>query len=231
MNIKNFIPSLYQLQSPNLIPDRPSPATLDQLAQYLNYLQTDIKLLHRELTYWDIYKINYVIKDISEYNSIINNLLPGQTAVIGFKQSEIVNGVRRSRGDLIVRLLNNDLFEIPSLSSGIYVPSSYTDNQWHFIYTNDTPKEGTSVDITVTSQAPGDIYGHVVDIAQIYTYTFADKNGVKPLIRFYTADNEIIDLPFSVTFEKKDEEDPNDYDKWIINWTAINPLATIMQVK
>lgn len=227
-----YIKKNYQVSTQ--IPDPEEEVSLDQLARYLNGIQVDINNLHRELTYWDLYKINYVIDDVNKASSIVNNLAPGQAAVIGFDKSSIVDGEKRSRGDIVIKLINDQLFWIPSKSSGVYQPTRYekdvSDNVWKFIYTytNNAIPDGDIQKLVASSENKPTIYGNVFEITnetEVRFEVFDDDadHYIRPIIRFYTEANEILDMPFTLSLVEENS-------KFRIQWDA-NPLLKTIQVK
>lgn len=225
-----YIKKNYQVSTQ--IPANPEVMSLDQLARYLNGIQVDINNLHRELTYWDIYKINYVIDDVSKANSIINNLAPGQAAVVGFEKTASVDGDRRSRGDVVIKLIDNTLFWIKSRSSGIYKPDptyNSTDHCFTYTYTNITPPEGDPIAVSANPVSPRQFYGtNILLTASDSSKTFLAISNVRPIIRFYTSTNEIIDVNHTLTLISVTTSN----DTYRVDWNA-NPLLAngYLQVK
>lgn len=213
-----YIKKNYQVSTQ--IPANPEKVSLDQLAQYLSGIQVDINNLHRELTYWDLYKINYVIEDVESANSIINNLAPGQAAVIGFEKTSKVDNVNRSRGDIVIKLIDDKLFWIDSKSSGIYQPSTEydsTNNCFTYTYTNQNVPEGHEIKVIATPVGTKKIYGDMFSITSNTSQTFNEVPNVKPIIRFYTAENEIIDIDFDLSLDTNNHI-------YTVDWHTINPL-------
>ena len=194
-----------------------------KLQDYLHSIQTDINNLHRELTYWDLYKINYVIDDVNKANGVINDLAPGQAAVIGFDKSDNIYGERRSRGDIVVKLINDQLFWIPSKSSGVYQPSTEYDDEHNcftYTYTNQNVPEGHEIKVTAAPSENKYIYGDIFAIASADTFkTFDEVPNVRPIIRFYTPDNEIIDIDFNLSLDTENHI-------YTVDWHTVNPLLT-----
>lgn len=211
-----YIKKNYQVSTQ--IPANPEQVSLDQLARYLNGIQVDINNLHRELTYWDLYKINYVIDDVNKANSTINNLAPGQAAVIGFEKTDVVDGEQRSRGDIVVKLIDNTLFWIKSKSSGIYKPSTSYDSTNHcftYTYTSTSPVEGDIIYVSATPSTPRQFYGTNISLtASDTSKSFTAIANVRPIIRFYTPTNEIIDVNHTLTLSSG---------SYTVEWDA-NPL-------
>ena len=211
-----YIKKNYQVSTQ--IPANPEHVSLDQLAQYLSGIQVDINNLHRELTYWDLYKINYVIEDVESANGIINNLAPGQAAVIGFEKTSKVDNVNRSRGDIVIKLINDKLFWIDSKSSGIYKPTGYSNNSLTYTYSNEEPTgSDRNISITATSATSRTIYSDVFSLTTSdTTKSFTVISNIRPVIRFYTSNNEIIDLNFTLSLSGG---------TYTITWDA-NPLLS-----
>lgn len=200
---------------------------LSQLQRYLYSIQNDIDSLHRELTYWDLYRIKYVIEDATKANGIINNLAPGEAAVIGFDHAENINGINRVRGDVVIKLINNHITWIPNMSSGIYAPTGYSGDQLLYQFTTEMPPNGATLVINAKGATASNIYGNILNGSST-PYVFPKVSGtdgvIQPLIRFYTADNEIIDIPFTL-----DSSDANNFQINLIGGS--NPLLSKIQVK
>lgn len=216
---------------------------LTQLSKYIYSLQQDINNLHRELTYWDLYKITKVITSEDTFAATVNELAPCESAVINLtdKQSMTYNNVLYARGDLIVKLSDNTTQHIKSLNSGIYTPeqaqSSPSGGNTYIIpyhFSPDTPQsDSETIEIHLQGTNSTNIYdirGNISTLFNNNQYTFSAKivqnagqsYAIRPFIRFYTDNAEIIDLPLTLTLTNN---------QWTITLLSSDSIATIIQVK
>lgn len=223
-------------QGKALIPDeqphlyhKGGPETFQKNLELIN---ERINSIHKELTYWDLYKISASVNNASEFYSVFTSLAVGQSMVINCN-TFYVNDIAYHKGDVIVKINENQEIKIDSLSTGIYYPSKLTkDDQsntylLNFTYAAGEPQEGSSTGpqkeysypITMP-ESNANIYGQV---SQSNPFTFKaipDTEGgqdyIKPIIKIFTEDNEEIAVDFTLTFNKEG----NDGFFTIWNWKS-----------
>lgn len=209
-------------QGKALIPDeqphlyhKGGPETFQKNLELIN---ERINSIHKELTYWDLYKISASVNNASEFYSVFTSLAVGQSMVINCS-TFYVNNIAYHKGDVIVKINENQEIKIDSLSTGIYYPSKLTkDDQsntylLNFTYAAGEPQEGSSTGPQKEYSYPlsmpennANIYGQV---SKSDTFTFEaipDVVGgidyIKPIIKVFTEDNEEIAVDFTLTFDK-----------------------------
>lgn len=223
-------------QGKALVPDekphlyhKSGPETFQKNLELIN---ERINSIHKELTYWDLYKISASVNNASEFYSVFTSLAVGQSMVINCN-TFYVNDIAYHKGDVIVKINENQEIKIDSLSTGIYYPSKLTkDDQsntylLNFTYAAGEPQEGSSTGPQKEYSYPismpesnANIYGQV---SQSNPFTFKaipDTEGgqdyIKPIIKIFTEDNEEIAVDFTLTFNKKG----NDGFFTIWNWKS-----------
>ena len=198
----------------------------------LELLNERINSIHKELTYWDLYKISASVNNASEFYSVFTSLAVGQSMVINCS-TFYVNNIAYHKGDVIVKINENQDIKIDSLSTGIYYPSKLTkDDQsntylLNFTYAAGEPQEGSSTGPQKEYRYPlsmpennANIYGQVSRSNPFTFKAIPDTKGsqdyIKPIIKIFTEDNEEIAVDFTLTFEKK--EDGGFFTVW--NWKS-----------
>lgn len=121
------------------------PSTGIAAANYhLSDAKTDIEFLNeklsavtRDLSVYDFYNINAIINTQNEYNTIINNLIPGQSAIIGAETLTAASGDIYNRGDIILKLQDYTLHHIAGVRGGIFYPQEikYDDETGNYTLT------------------------------------------------------------------------------------------------
>ena len=85
-------------------------------------LNSRINAIHKELTYWNLYKITTSVNTSTELDGVVSSLAPGEACIIN--TNTFTNQDRQySRGDVIVKLISNEVIHIPSVNNGIYYPA------------------------------------------------------------------------------------------------------------
>lgn len=207
----------------------------------LELINERINSIHKELTYWDLYKISASVNNASEFYSVFTSLAVGQSMVINCN-TFYVNDIAYHKGDVIVKINENQEIKIDSLSTGIYYPSKLTkDDQsntylLNFTYAAGEPQEGSSTGPQKEYSYPismpesnANIYGQV---SQSNPFTFKaipDTEGgqdyIKPIIKIFTEDNEEIAVDFILTFNKEGK------DGFFTIWNWKSGPAYYLQIK
>lgn len=211
-------------QGKALIPDeqphlyhKGGPETFQKNLELIN---ERINSIHKELTYWDLYKISASVNNASEFYSVFTSLAVGQSMVINCN-TFYVNDIAYHKGDVIVKINENQEIKIDSLSTGIYYPSKLTkDDQsntylLNFTYAAGEPQEGSSTGpqkeysypITMP-ESNANIYGQVSKSDPFTFEAIPDIVGgidyIKPIIKIFTEDNEEVAVDFTLTFNKNE---------------------------
>ena len=218
-------------QGKALVPDKQphlyhkgGPETFQKNLELIN---ERINSIHKELTYWDLYKISASVNNASEFYSVFTSLAVGQSMVINCS-TFYVNNIAYHKGDVIVKINENQEIKIDSLSTGIYYPSKLTkDDQsntylLNFTYAAGEPQEGSSTGPQKEYSYPlsmpennANIYGQVSKLDRFTFEAIPDIVGgidyIKPIIKIFTEDNEEIAVDFTLSANTKN------YKKWYIN--------------
>ena len=209
-------------QGKALIPDeqphlyhKGGPETFQKNLELIN---ERINSIHKELTYWDLYKISASVNNASEFYSVFTSLAVGQSMVINCN-TFYVNDIAYHKGDVIVKINENQEIKIDSLSTGIYYPSKLTkDDQsntylLNFTYAAGEPQEGSSTGPQKEYSYPismpesnANIYGQVSRSDPFTFEAIPDIVGgtdyIKPIIKIFTEENEEVAVDFTLTFNK-----------------------------
>ena len=190
--------------------------------QDIEFLNNKLSAVTRDLTVYDFYNINAVIENKNEFDSIINQLIPGQSAIMGAESFTDANGESYSRGDIILKLSDYTLHHIIGVRGGTFYPAVLTKtvSGYTLQFSNTTliPDEGeTSVsasDNTWTVPA-GSIKKHIIfnnvstnTVTSPYSVQGAPTSGsidftgvntsVKPIIKCYNNNMEEIYCTYTV---------------------------------
>lgn len=88
----------------------------------LNQLSTKISDIKRLLSYYDVFNIKEVVENKEDFVVKLNALMPNSSLVINTDPFEYA-GVVYSRGDFVLKDINENFTHIESKTSGIYYPS------------------------------------------------------------------------------------------------------------
>jgi hypothetical protein len=93
----------------------------EKLMKNIEYLYNKMKQCTRNVTYFDLYKLNTIITNASEFQAKVNSLLPFTSAIINAK---IVTeeGQSISPGDIILKNYYNSFLPIYAQRGGIFYP-------------------------------------------------------------------------------------------------------------
>ncbi len=232
-------------QGKALVPDKQphlyhkgGPETFQKNLELIN---ERINSIHKELTYWDLYKISASVNNASEFYSVFTSLAVGQSMVINCS-TFYVNNIAYHKGDVIVKINENQEIKIDSLSTGIYYPSKLTkDDQsntylLNFTYAAGEPQEGSLTGPQKEYSYPlsmpennANIYGQISRSNPFTFKAIPDTKGsqdyIKPIIKVFTEDNEEIAVDFTLTFEKKEN------DGFFTVWNWKSGPAYYLQIK
>lgn len=227
-------------------------------AKNLELINQRIHSIHKELTYWNLYKITLSVNSSADFERIIAALAPGEACIIN-TNTFTSQGQRYSRGDVFVKTINNELVYVPSVNSGFYYPSliryNSTDNVYQLQYSystvapNETSTSTVGIDELVANPASKIIFENLSETRASFIYgnyqeidslnpvlirkTVIDGVNVYPVVKFFLSENngmtmEEIGLNFSVVSSS---------DYWSITCTDYDTLFStngrklFMQVK
>ena len=186
----------------------------------LELLNNRINAIHKELTYWDLYKLSASVNSPAEFYSVFSSLAIGQSLVINCETFDI-NGTKYHKGDVIVKIDESSEIKIDSLATGIYYPFSLNavdGSTYHltYKYAEGAPQEGSNVDpkqqyelsLPVPAAGSSNVYGYVSKDASFTFNAIPDSTSsdyIKPIIKVFQEDNsnhviEEMIVPYTVTF-------------------------------
>lgn len=203
----------------------------DVFRKNLNLINGRLNAVHKELTYWDLYKISASVNSAEEFYSVFASLSIGQSMVINSNTFSI-NGVDYHRGDVIVKISEDNEIKIDSIATGIYFPQelSHTEGtdtyEINYHYTSAVPSAGgkevknnkvstdgapnINLKFNVESSNPENnsiygIYSEGVLLNNDYIVEFpaveVDNNIVRPVVKIFTEDNEEIFEDFTTSID------------------------------
>ena len=91
----------------------------------LTLLNQRINAIHKELTYWDLYKLTASVDNAEDLDAVFSGLSVGQSMVINCP-TFTKGGIRYARGDVIVRTTESSEIKIDALSTGLFYPKAIT---------------------------------------------------------------------------------------------------------
>ena len=217
MKIKNADdrPSLRDLNTSEEL----SPQEL--VNENLGIINENLFKVSRNLSYWDIYKLTTQVTEKNLVPTTLSALAPSESCVMNFEGSTTYAGITYSRGDVAYRTANGILGIIKSLSNGIYVPSSISDGEENtkiinYSFSQVVSSSSGSTSLTLESlNTSSPIYGymHEISSSEETSYSFPKQTYnsviIKPIIRFFSADNEVITADFSLTSSNENFEISN----------------------
>lgn len=187
--------------------------------QDLEFLNAKLTAVTRDVSVYDFYNITTVIQDINEYDIKVNNLLPGQSAIIG-AESITTSEAILSRGDIIFKLQDYSLQIVRGVRGGVFYPSKIqqTNGNYTLKFTNTsiTPEDGTAklrvggaelltpmkeiyiTGLTTTSNAR--YYNAKIMVPSINRQiSFNQISQSVPVIKWYTSNSEEIYWDYALT--------------------------------
>lgn len=108
----------------------------------LELLNSKINTIHKELSYWDLYRIVSKVEKPSELESKFANLTPCQSLVISCESFTLEDEFYHM-GDVIIKDVDGNAIKIDAVNSGIYYPSAFykyyyiEENEEKPLYTKD----------------------------------------------------------------------------------------------
>ena len=134
--------------------------SLSELKDYIEYIQGKIQLATKELTYWDIYKLSSTVEKSSDFNKMVNELLPNTSLVINCNRF-IWNSVEYNTGDIVIKLESGELLHVLNNNAGVYIPKwDNTNKQLKYEFSNTPSSSAASIKLSELKSTEGYIYGH-----------------------------------------------------------------------
>lgn len=181
-----------------------NPGSASTWNENLGLLNSRINAIKKELTYWDLYKITKQINQPGDLNPTFASLTPGQSLVVNTDYTFTNNGQNFSRGDVVVKMLDNQAALIRALSGGTYKPQSELEDGYLTFTYETAPQDGDSVTIEmpewdISSSFIYGIYNNYNN--EPIEITPVEYNGtvIKPYIKFFTSEKEEIYLDYTAT--------------------------------
>ena len=183
-----------------------------KIMENINYLYNKMQQCTRNVTYFDLYKINTVITQDSEFEAQVNALEPYSTAIINSNIS--TSSGTYSPGDMIVKNIDGTTINVFAQRGGIFYPKLIQkidgdDNNYSYAISFAFQQAAPSVKSTDTDSNEDSDDTWEVDYAE--TLTFANLKGGAPASPYNlvynnpTATDGIVTLTFDAAF-KDDKE-------------------------
>lgn len=211
-----------------------------RFAQNIELINQRISGITKQLTYWDLYRLAYQVTSPNDLDATFAKLTPGQALIINC-ESFSSNNQSYHKGDVVVKMLDNEAAYIPAITGGIYYPDAESSGptteggRYKLVYKYATSKPQDTIEIEVPQGDVTDsyIYGIFRDISNKYASTNTEYSEsfdcvsyedtpIRPYIKFFTEANEEIALSFSVTLSNN---------TWTVSWTDAPSTIKWMQVK
>lgn len=200
----------------------------------IEFLNEKLSAVTRDLSVYDFYNINAIINTQNEYNAVINNLIPGQSAIIGAESLTAASGDIYNRGDIILKLPDYTLHHIAGIRGGIFYPSKIiNDNNGNytltFSNTTQQPAENTEQSINAINnvwEANGasatiKFIGiqstdnkspyNIQQVPNNNQVTFPAVGDVRPIIKCYNASKEEVYCDYAIEEPGEEEEENSIY--------------------
>ncbi len=184
--------------------------------QNLNLLNSRINAIHKELTYWNLYKITTSVNTSTELDGVVSSLAPGEACIIN--TNTFTNQDRSySRGDVIVKLISNEVIHIPSVNNGIYYPAEIKAESglytltYHFATAK--PPEGSVWDNSEEEVAPR--------AAEKMTFANLQASEASYIYGWY---REVINNAGEVVVAAGEDPDPFTFDAVYMEETLVYPV-------
>lgn len=238
---------------PDNNPSLYNSANITDFQKNLELLNSRLNAIHKELTYWDLYKLSASVNSPAEFYSVFSSLAIGQSLVINCETFDI-NGTKYHKGDVIVKIDESSEIKIDSLATGIYYPFSLNavdGSTYHltYKYAEGAPQEGSNVDpkqqyelsLPVPAAGSSNVYGYVWrgreddDDDSFQFNAIPDSTSsdyIKPIIKVFQEDdsNHVIEeiiVPYTVTFAPAEGQNPATFT--VSNWK--HGPASFVQIK
>ena len=191
---------------PNLI------QTARSFQENLELLNNRINTIHKELSYWDLYRITQSVDSEEVFPSVVSGLAVGNSAVINTESSFSYAGQAYHRGDVIVKINESEEILVPAQNIGVYKPSDISpvatgSSTYNITYTyTAAAKEGDTVSATA-SFSNSNTYGNIGILESTASsfsfpkefYTLGTASSViKPVIKLFLNQEEIINDYFTI---------------------------------
>lgn len=165
----------------------------------LELLNNRLNTIHKELTYWDLYKITDTVMNEQSFPSIISALAVGNSAVINCDTFSY-NQQQYHRGDVIVKINDTQEILIPAVNTGVYVPMSLVPVEGNsytlkYSYTEAVKESEKTKNLNFELSDDSAIYGNTYDFtSSSYSCSFPilvkDNAVIKPVVKtFVTVNN------------------------------------------
>lgn len=100
----------------------------------LSFLSEQIQEIKKEISYLDLYNITAVIDDPALFYSITGSIFPNSAAIINCDPF-FINDTQYKTGDILLKIADGSLVHIKATTSGVYYPSSITDDGQGYVLT------------------------------------------------------------------------------------------------
>jgi len=190
----------------------------------LDLLNERINIIHKELSYWDLYRITDSVLTEESFPAVISGLAVGNSAVINC-DTFTYNNQRYHRGDVIVKINDSEEVWIKSINAGSFMPIGFSENQG--LYTLEFEyQEGEGVATTVSglqiASVGNSIYGYSYEKDNLGTEQFpmeylgTDATPIKPVVKSFILSNNgyeeiVLDDDLIVSSSSND---------WVLNLTG-----------
>ena len=167
----------------------------------LNLLNERINIIHKELSYWDLYRITDSVLTEESFPAVISGLAVGNSAVINC-DTFTYNNQRYHRGDVIVKINDSEELWIKSINAGSFMPTGFSKDESGLYTLEFKYQEGEGVATTVSglqiASEGNSIYGYSYEKDNLgtehfpieYLGTGTDASPIKPVVKsFILSDN------------------------------------------
>lgn len=225
--------------------------------EQLTGLSEQLNNIQKQISYLDLYNITTSVDQEEELASAITLLPPGEALIINVQNTFTLDGETYKTGDVILRLVDNNVIHVVSNVGGVYFPSKLESTSGGTILTYafspSMPPTGTTQYAGSEIKEPtreisfnlnannsdSNIYGLFKNLAvennNKFDAVFVDSTVVKPLIKFFEVDGETIKEELVVEYTLTLTTDEETKDKvWVVSIDSrINPSQwnLWMQVK
>lgn len=193
--------------------------------QNIQLINHRISQLHKELSYWDLYKLTSQVKTPEELNTVFDGLLPGQALVINTPNNFIQNNETYAKGDVVLKLFDESAVIVKAINAGIYKPdvehATGSEPYIKFVFQSEMPSdEDKEVFFPIGNfdANSGFIYAWYKDVGDVTSFSFPVESFIKdnvssnvyPHIRFFTEKKEEIFCDYKLL---------NSNNNYTVDWT------------
>ena len=212
----------------------------------LELLNERINTIHKELSYWDLYKITDSVLSSESFPAIISGLAVGSSAVINCETFTYME-TQYHRGDVIVKISDNNELLIPAINTGVFKPDDiqYDEDsggyRLSFTFMPSVPKNQETVTLpSLTIEEDGNaVYGQSFEFQSpntehVKVELFNESTIIKPVVKTFVNSQDIgleeiiLDNDFCISFD--DSETPNRWELSLLEKPAAFDTI-IIQVK